>query len=70
MAPGALGLPAAGSSLGRIERLIDNTTVKMVPIKIVHSESQPEKESRQGLSLIHISEPTRPITTSRMPSSA
>ncbi|XP_053772845.1 protein Shroom2 isoform X2 [Desmodus rotundus] len=33
----------------RIERLIDNTTVKMVPIKIVHSESQPEKESRQGL---------------------
>ncbi|XP_024906761.1 protein Shroom2 isoform X5 [Pteropus alecto] len=34
----------------RIERVIDsNTTVKMVPIKIVHSESQPEKESRQGL---------------------
>lgn len=26
-----------------------NTTVKMVPIKIVHSESQPEKDSRQGL---------------------
>lgn len=29
--------------------MIDNTTVKMVPIKIVHSESQPERESRQGL---------------------
>lgn len=27
----------------------NNTTVKMVPIKIVHSESQPEKESRQSL---------------------
>ncbi|XP_042638949.1 protein Shroom2-like [Orycteropus afer afer] len=34
----------------RIERVMDNnTTVKMVPIKIVHSESQPEKASRQGL---------------------
>ncbi|XP_049728218.1 protein Shroom2 isoform X5 [Elephas maximus indicus] len=34
----------------RIERVMENnTTVKMVPIKIVHSESQPEKESRQGL---------------------
>ncbi|XP_032612440.2 protein Shroom2 isoform X1 [Hylobates moloch] len=34
----------------RIERVMDNnTTVKMVPIKIVHSESQPEKESRQSL---------------------
>ncbi|KAM4815616.1 protein Shroom2-like [Thomomys bottae] len=33
----------------RIERVIHNTTVKMVPIKIVHSESQPEKESRQSL---------------------
>ncbi|XP_030892470.1 protein Shroom2 isoform X4 [Leptonychotes weddellii] len=34
----------------RIERVMDNnTTVKMVPIKIVHSESQPEKDSRQGL---------------------
>lgn len=41
---------AHGSCLGRIERVIDsNTTVKMVPIKIVHSESQPEKDSRQGL---------------------
>ncbi|XP_036276374.1 protein Shroom2 isoform X1 [Pipistrellus kuhlii] len=36
-------------SSARIERVIDNTTVKMVPIKIVHSESQPERESRQGL---------------------
>ncbi|NP_001277614.1 protein Shroom2 isoform 3 precursor [Mus musculus] len=36
--------------LCRIERVMDNnTTVKMVPIKIVHSESQPEKESRQSL---------------------
>ncbi|XP_075378684.1 protein Shroom2 isoform X2 [Mycteria americana] len=34
----------------RIERVIDNnTTVKMVPIKIVHSESNAEKESRQSL---------------------
>ncbi|XP_045394388.1 protein Shroom2 isoform X2 [Lemur catta] len=34
----------------RIERVMDNnTTVKMVPIKIVHSESQPERESRQSL---------------------
>lgn len=39
----------------RIERVIDNTTVKMVPIKIVHSESQPERESRQGLP--HAAEP-------------
>ena len=30
----------------------NNTTVKMVPIKIVHSESQPEKESRQALACI------------------
>ncbi|KFQ33229.1 Protein Shroom2, partial [Mesitornis unicolor] len=34
----------------RIEKIIDNnTTVKMVPIKIVHSESNAEKESRQSL---------------------
>ncbi|NWS53016.1 SHRM2 protein, partial [Chunga burmeisteri] len=34
----------------RIERVIDNnTTVKMVPIKIVHSETSAEKESRQSL---------------------
>ncbi|XP_006120258.2 protein Shroom2 isoform X2 [Pelodiscus sinensis] len=34
----------------RIERVIDNNkTVKMVPIKIVHSESNAEKESRQSL---------------------
>uniref|UniRef100_A0A8C4N3S3 ASD2 domain-containing protein n=1 Tax=Equus asinus TaxID=9793 RepID=A0A8C4N3S3_EQUAS len=34
----------------RIQRVADNnTTVKMVPIKIVHLESHPEKESRQGL---------------------
>ncbi|XP_058906076.2 protein Shroom2 isoform X2 [Kogia breviceps] len=37
----------------RIERVTDSaTTVKMVPIKIVHSESQPEKESRQGLARV------------------
>ncbi|NXC11283.1 SHRM2 protein, partial [Orthonyx spaldingii] len=37
-------------SPARIERVIDNnTTVKMVPIKIVHSESSAEKESRQSL---------------------
>ncbi|KAM5221086.1 protein Shroom2 [Ctenodactylus gundi] len=40
----------------RIERVMDNnTTVKMVPIKIVHSESQPEKESRQNL--VRLAEP-------------
>uniref|UniRef100_A0A4W2BNV7 ASD2 domain-containing protein n=1 Tax=Bos indicus x Bos taurus TaxID=30522 RepID=A0A4W2BNV7_BOBOX len=40
----------------RIERVMDNnTTVKMVPIKIVHSESQLEKESRQALA--HVPEP-------------
>ncbi|XP_023370818.1 protein Shroom2 isoform X1 [Otolemur garnettii] len=34
----------------RIERVMDsNTTVKMVPIRIVHSETQPERESRQSL---------------------
>ncbi|XP_054829627.1 protein Shroom2 isoform X2 [Eublepharis macularius] len=34
----------------RIERVMDNNTmVKMVPIKIVHSESHAEKESRQNL---------------------
>ncbi|NWI51748.1 SHRM2 protein, partial [Calyptomena viridis] len=34
----------------RIERVMENnTTVKMVPIKIVHSESSAEKESRQSL---------------------
>lgn len=50
LAPVPCAVSAAGSSLCRIERVIDsNTTVKMVPIKIVHSESQPEKESRQGL---------------------
>ena len=30
----------------------NNTTVKMVPIKIVHSESQPEKESHQALARV------------------
>ncbi|XP_076774771.1 protein Shroom2 isoform X2 [Arvicanthis niloticus] len=39
-----------GCSAPQIERVMENnTTVKMVPIKIVHSESQPEKESRQSL---------------------
>ncbi|KAM4699476.1 protein Shroom2 isoform 2-T2 [Discoglossus pictus] len=36
-------------NMSRIERVIDNTKVKMVPIKIVHSESNAEKESRQNL---------------------
>ncbi|XP_075052562.1 protein Shroom2 isoform X2 [Mixophyes fleayi] len=36
-------------NMARIERLIDNTKVKMVPIKIVHSESHAEKESRNNL---------------------
>ncbi|KAL1286376.1 SHROOM2, partial [Ovibos moschatus] len=37
----------------RIERVMDNNTMmKMVPIKIVHSESQPEKESCQALARI------------------
>nr|XP_030693197.1 protein Shroom2 isoform X5 [Globicephala melas] len=42
-----------GRPTPRIERVMDNNTmVKMVPIKIVHSESQPEKESRQGLARV------------------
>ncbi|KAM9668444.1 protein Shroom2 isoform 5-T5 [Dama dama] len=42
-----------GGPTPRIERVMDNnTTVKMVPIKIVHSESQPEKESRQALARV------------------
>ncbi|XP_008591200.1 PREDICTED: protein Shroom2 [Galeopterus variegatus] len=37
-------------SSSRIERVMgNNSMVKMVPIKIVHSESRPEKESRQSL---------------------
>ncbi|XP_036883627.1 protein Shroom2 isoform X3 [Sturnira hondurensis] len=48
------------SATSRIERLIDNTTVKMVPIKIVHSESQPEKESRQGLARAPAEPPALP----------
>ncbi|KAM5290060.1 protein Shroom2 isoform 6-T6 [Glossophaga mutica] len=44
----------------RIERLIDNTTVKMVPIKIVHAESQPEKESHQGLARAPAEPPVLP----------
>ncbi|XP_062941253.1 protein Shroom2-like isoform X3 [Cynocephalus volans] len=37
-------------SSSRIERVMgNNTMVKMVPIKIVHLESRPEKESRQSL---------------------
>ncbi|XP_057574009.1 protein Shroom2 isoform X4 [Hippopotamus amphibius kiboko] len=50
-----------GCPIPRIERVMDNnTTVKMVPIKIVHSESQPEKESRQGL----VSVPEPPVLPS------
>lgn len=37
-------------SSASVEPVVDNPgTVKRVPVKIVHSESQPEKESRQGL---------------------
>ncbi|XP_075445504.1 protein Shroom2 isoform X3 [Ascaphus truei] len=36
-------------NMSRIERVIDNTKVKMVPIKIIHSESHAEKESRHNL---------------------
>ncbi|XP_029460221.1 protein Shroom2 isoform X2 [Rhinatrema bivittatum] len=44
----------------RIERVIGkNTTVKMVPIKIVHSESHAEKENRQNL-LSNIEPPVLP----------
>ncbi|XP_013921649.1 PREDICTED: protein Shroom2 isoform X1 [Thamnophis sirtalis] len=44
----------------RIERVIDNnTTIKMVPIKIVHSESRSEKASRQNLGTT-IDPPTLP----------
>nr|XP_033804248.1 protein Shroom2 isoform X2 [Geotrypetes seraphini] len=48
-------------NLARIERVIGkNTTVKMVPIKIVHSESHAEKENRQNL-LSNIEPPALPI---------
>ena len=36
----------------------------------VINKKDPRFKARQGLSLIHISEPTRPCGTSRMPSSA
>ncbi|XP_078513718.1 protein Shroom2 isoform X4 [Lissotriton helveticus] len=42
--------PDAGrSSAVRLERVINNVSVKKVPIKIVHSESNAEKESRHNL---------------------
>ncbi|XP_030057481.1 protein Shroom2 isoform X2 [Microcaecilia unicolor] len=48
-------------NLARIERVIGkNTTVKMVPIKIVHSESHAEKENRQNL-LSNIEPPALPV---------
>ncbi|KAM8975650.1 protein Shroom2 [Pelodytes ibericus] len=48
----------------RIERVIDNTTVKMVPIKIIHSESHEEKESRHNL-LSAIEPPALPTGLAR-----
>ncbi|XP_042189793.1 protein Shroom2 isoform X2 [Callorhinchus milii] len=43
-------LTVEDDSLARIEKVMENnTTVKKVPIKIVRSESQTEKESRQNL---------------------
>uniref|UniRef100_A0A8D1NGF4 Shroom family member 2 n=1 Tax=Sus scrofa TaxID=9823 RepID=A0A8D1NGF4_PIG len=45
----------------RIERVMENnTTVKMVPIKIVHSESQPARDSRQGLARAAAEPPALP----------
>ncbi|XP_069495222.1 protein Shroom2 isoform X5 [Ambystoma mexicanum] len=43
------GADAGSQSTVRLERVINNTSVKKVPIKIVHSESNAEKESRQNL---------------------
>ncbi|XP_029785837.1 protein Shroom2 [Suricata suricatta] len=55
-------LPVQDEVATRIERVMDNnTTVKMVPVKIVHSESQPEKDSRQGLART-IEPPAPPCT--------
>ncbi|KAM4794853.1 protein Shroom2 [Rhinophrynus dorsalis] len=51
-------------NISRIERVIDNTTVKMVPIKIVHSESHAEKESRHNL-LSAIEPPALPTGLAR-----
>ncbi|XP_069061253.1 protein Shroom2 isoform X6 [Pleurodeles waltl] len=49
-ASGESGSPDAGSaSAVRLERVINNVSVKKVPIKIVHSESNAEKESRHNL---------------------
>ncbi|XP_060038675.1 protein Shroom2 [Erinaceus europaeus] len=43
-------LPIQDENTTRIERVMDNnTTVKMVPVKIVHSESGPGKEGHRGL---------------------
>ncbi|KAB0353237.1 hypothetical protein FD755_024051 [Muntiacus reevesi] len=45
--------PMDDPCLDRIEWVMDNSTmVKMVPIKVVHSERQPEKESCQALAHI------------------
>ncbi|XP_026522693.1 protein Shroom2 isoform X2 [Notechis scutatus] len=53
-------VPAQDENSTRIERVMDNnTTVKMVPIKIVHSESHSEKTSRQNLGTT-IEPPTLP----------
>ena len=51
-----------------INATIDNTVHKvMVLVKLIPKTSKP---SAQELSLIHISEPTRQLMSSRMPSSA
>lgn len=61
LCPGAPWGFSEGSSLGRIERVMENnTTVKMVPIKIVHSESQPARDSRQGLARAAAEPPALP----------
>ncbi|XP_047621072.1 LOW QUALITY PROTEIN: protein Shroom2 [Phacochoerus africanus] len=45
----------------RIERVMENnTTVKMVPIKIWHSESQPARDGRQGLARAAAEPPALP----------
>ena len=49
-------------------------TTELPEVKVImlsmHSDRQMVADALQALSLIHISEPTRPILVSRMPSSA
>ena len=55
---------------GRKRRLRDAKFPLVKPLETFQFEAAPDLDTRLILSLIHISEPTRPTATSRMPSSA